>query len=248
MKQTGNGIENRFQEPGGYSLLEMVLAVAISSIIIMVAFSSMIASSKSFAASKSRTKVNSGVRDALKLMVREMENTGYKLYLKEEPAGSGIILKQIAPNVVLGNGASLRFGKGNPSDSIDVYMAKLNGDGTLHHVERIQYFLSNQKIYKNLWTCTTGAWSEPTSMILCENVEALQFQFSPDRMNWSNEMPAPQTIKAVKILALTKMNLGMTGTTFLDYPIGDIRIAPASSDRDTRLILEETVEIMNNGI
>lgn len=123
---------------------------------------------ENYSSSKRVTRQMAETRDILSLMVRELRNTGLKIYM--QPTGSSYT-KMIAQNTFLTDpqdSSSFVHTQGDPGDKIKFYKAVLNSSGGFLSVDSISYYLQSNKLMREHNNNITE---------LADNVYALQFEY-----------------------------------------------------------------------
>lgn len=152
-------------------LLIYIVLFTIVSLLIGKQFSGLMTT---FKTGKQVTRQQAGTRDILGLMVREIRNTGLKVYLTQT---SGSYAKHIAYGTYVSSTDSSSFshsqsGSGTYGDTLTIYLARLTGSGSLDGIDTITYYLDGTTLKREL---TTGG--NTSTSIVAGNVFALQFEY-----------------------------------------------------------------------
>lgn len=237
----------------GYTLIEVVLYLLISSVVMWQAFSLFNMVSKKYKNESDLSTMQGDGRNALVMMAREIKNTGFKFFLRESPA-TVFTCQRIAMLTTQENGdaaadatASFTFIPGDRSDILEIYKATLDDQGQNPIQEKIRYSLKADTLQRIYETFAGGAWQGTTTTELMTNVNALQFQFSTDRNTWvDNPAGNRHNMKAIKIIILLQCKNPSSMKFTHNFNVGD-KVFTYSNDSYQRRILEEIVEVINNG-
>lgn len=141
----------------GVTLVELLIYVTMFSVISLLIGSQMKSMTKSFSGGKAISVLQSGSRDALAMMTRDICNTGYKQYW------SGSSVSKVAGAFLSSDLSSFEYSEGNPGDWLQIFKADKSGIP-----EQIEYYLDGTKLIRKQGNSTTA---------IAENVFALQFQY-----------------------------------------------------------------------
>ncbi|NLD92534.1 MAG: hypothetical protein GX639_07685 [Fibrobacter sp.] len=150
----------------GVSLVELIIYMVIAAIVVAllaVPFRKMVSSNKT---EKQESSLQTSSRDALAVMSREIRNTGFKRYIFNS---TGAFISSVIPKTYLDDSSSFILKQGNPSDTLTIYKAALDGSGysIVDSVDSVKYYLDNN------FKLIRDANMEPTE--LANDVYALQF-------------------------------------------------------------------------
>ncbi len=244
----------------GYTFVEMMLYMVIALIIIGLSLSLIRHTSRSYTRDRRISKMQLDGRNTIMMLAREIKNTGFKVYLRENPAGTGIYVETTIPNTTTGEdgesgsdgNSSFYFKPGNPGDTLEIFKARLDNDGEHVATERIKYLLTSGNLLLRIirvYNEGSGNWGARDTTELAENIEAIQFQFSTDNANWMDAVVGEkQNIRGIRVFLLVRTSRQTDINVSKTYTLGDISITPASTDRYLRRLYKETVEILNNGL
>ena len=127
-----------------------------------------------YGAGKRIVRQQTDARDILGLMVREIRNTGLKIYFR---SSGNTIIKDTASGTFIGSSDQSSFvhresKSGTYGDTLTVYMARLAGSGDSAGVDTVTYYLDGTALIRKLQS-TDGNYTS----IVAKNVVALQFQY-----------------------------------------------------------------------
>lgn len=252
------------QKNRGYTLVELLLYTVVALIVTGFALSLIRTTSKSYTQDRRKSRMQTEGRNAVAMMAREMVNTGFKNYLRNNAGVFTLVtIPQTTMNAVFGTAnpdglSSFRFVNQTASqyyDQLEIIKAKLDASGQNPVQERIRFYNSGMTLMRGLRTYNsgTGAWSAETSVEIATNVEALQFQFSTDMSlsdaSWVNIAAGVQKdVVAMRIHLLIRTSQAVDARVQKSYTLADVTLSPPTSDRYLRRLYTETVEVVNNGL
>ncbi|MBN1981497.1 MAG: PilW family protein [Chitinivibrionales bacterium] len=244
-------------QSNGYSLLELILYMMGLSLIVWTVFSYIGSMSKGFSKEVRTTRMQDDGRNVIMLMAREIINTGYKFVMVSI---NGTADLQQIPMVTVGeNGEEEPADKvasfnivpaliDDRGDELEIYKASVDLNGQNPITERIRYILEEDRLIRVHHEHNGISWTNESRIELARNIDALQFQFSTDRISWINDPRGVKAqIRAIKIIVLVRTKGTSTeGTVPSNFAVGDISVT-YPSDGFLRRLYEEIVEVENNG-
>lgn len=246
----------------GVTLVELMIYMVFAFVVISFALNMTNAASKGYVRGREISKVQSNGRYAMAILARDVMNTGFKSILSTE---TGVLRvkqfdgtwtgKQVVPlGTPADSGASFLFSKGDPGDTLEIFKAELNSDGTLDQVVRARYHLDKEHV---MWRITqiydpgeVDFWRDGDTLALSKNIEAFQCRFSIDGINWNDDPNGNRNkIQAIQLEILMRTEREVSGPTEQSYSVGDITFTPPAGDAQyMRRRYLETVEVVNNGV
>lgn len=238
----------------GYTLVELMIYMFSATIVVFFTFSLMRTTSITYTKERKKSSMQTDGKNAISIMGREIMNTGFKSYFVK--SDSGLTYKKM-PMITLGeNGgkgadrdASLSYLNGNPYDLLMFYKGEVSLSGEFSAITRVTYSVSDSTLNRSLSTLDTASlsWGTEQTYAIASNIEALQFEFSTDHINWSNSIDhKAHEVKAIKIHLLIRTNQKVDIKTDKTYTLGSLEIT--RSDNYLRRVYTKTVEVVNNGI
>jgi len=180
----------------GFTLLELMVAVAISGMLIAVVAMAFTGQSKSYNAGQDITSLQQEMRSALQFMAKEIRMAGY------DPTGSS------GAKIITANATTFEFsqdltedGDTNDADESIRYATYVNGDGI-----------------KCLGRKSGAGVSQPVA----ENIEQLMFEYYLDNDTWTRAPASLKNIDAVKIMILgrsARQTAGQVDNSTLKPPV-----------------------------
>ncbi len=253
-------VKDDISAEAGVTLVELTLYMLFASLIIFYALSMATSASRSYVRGREVSKIQSNGRYAMAILARDVMNTGYKAALSDE---TGVLrVKQfsgtwvgdrVEPSPSADSAGSINFYEGIPGDTLEIFKAEMIND-TLDEVIRARYFLDSNNI---MWRITrkfdssaVNYWVDGDTVALSKNIEALQFRFSTDGVNWFDDPVGNRNkIRAIQMEILMRTGREVTGPTGNSYIMGNIVFTPPAEDAQyLRRRYLEIVEVVNNGI
>ncbi len=244
---------------GGYTLVELILYSVIALLVVGFSMSLIRSTSKSYTQDRSKSRMQTEGRNGILMMSREIINTGFKNYLRDD--GGGVHTWVTIPNTTTADvdgelnpdgQSSFYYTDGDPYDELEIIKARLDDVGQHLQTERDRYYLSGTTLMRGERVHNGTTWDSETYIELTENVMALQYEFTDDNQNWENDFSAfpnsKRDVVAIKISMLLRtkkeidMNVGNT------YTLGNITFTPGAGNNYLHRLYVETVEVVNNGI
>lgn len=237
----------------GYTLIELILYISISSVIVLFTFSIMRSASMGYTTERRKGFIQTKGKDAIAIMSNEITNTGFKIYLQKI---DGVFYTDTLPMITTGeNGEAGLDGNSSffytPSDSLDelvIFKGSLNSQGEKVSIDRVTYRVRNGVLERELFQYDESAfkWDSVTTWELASNVEALKFQFSTNNETWTNSIAGVKSnIKSMRIYLLLRTETTSSTKIKMEYTINSK--VYKRDDTYTRRLYQESVEIANNG-
>lgn len=151
----------------GFTLVELVIAVAISGIILAAIYQMFIGQRKSYSLQNEITEMQQTVRASENMMLREIRMAGYKL--PDMDIGIDV------PGTSFTNGEKEAFEEAT-SQSV-AFTSDVDGDGKM---ETIRYSLKKNSLVREMWRWDVqkGGWKKSGgARSLSEYIEHLQFSY-----------------------------------------------------------------------
>lgn len=188
----------------GITAVELLIYIVLFSIISLLIGKQFKVLVNNYSGGKRVAKQQSESRDLLAMMIREIRNTGFKVYV----SGSGTSLSR---NFAAGtfftaanDSSSFKHLQGIPGDELTFYKATITSAGVLSSVDTIKYYLSGTNLMRSQGN---------TAKTIAENVHALQFEYgiyAVDSMlldqtpitynNWGTTGPATKSQQGADML------------------------------------------------
>ena len=183
----------------GFTLIELMVAMAISGMLIAVVAMAFTGQSKSYNAGQDVASLQQDMRSALELMAQEIRMAGY------DPTGSADAKISIATSTDLRFTKDISDGAGGDSD----------GD-TADANEDIRYAINTSN---DLGRETGGGGGlQP----IAENIDQLRYEYLVDNDTWTQTPTDLKKIRAVKIMILghsARETAGAVDTSTFDPPL-----------------------------
>lgn len=258
----------------GYTLLELMMYMLIAVMVIGFAFHMISRTQKQYGQQRSMSKLQGEGRNTIYIVAADIQNCGFKNYLLESPANIYSLTriaevttgedKNITPasNRETGNDSASSFYILNSTtdayDTLEIFKGSINTDGTFNQVERVTYKVVNENLLRlsQVFNDASNTWVGPTTstsgdrdtVIITENVESLQFEFSTDKTNWVVDPTGfKNSIKAIRVAILIRTNRTVPQQSVANtYYVGGDTVSV--SGNFLRRLYTETVEVVNNGL
>lgn len=173
----------------GFTLVEMVMALAISSIVLAAVYSVFTIANKNFTTQNVAANVQQNLRSAIRLMARDIRHAGL------DPSGSDNF------GIAAASQTTIQF----TMDSIDSGSGVFNGIVDETNFEDVTYNIQNGQILQTLYK---GKASENTA-VLISNIEELKFAyFDADGNDLGNPVADLDSIRTVVISMTVKEPAG----------------------------------------
>lgn len=255
----------------GYTLLELMMYMLVAVMVIGFAFQMIGRTQKQYGQQRSMSKLQGEGRNAIYILAADIQNCGFKNYLREGPANvytltriAGVTTAEDhnppASEVSPGDGDAsfYAFNNSTESDSILFFKGSIDINGVFEKVVRIKYVVKNNgDLIRYEWenpettNPTNVTWNAlPTvdSIIVAENIESLQFEYSADKVTWvQNPTGNKDQIQAIRISMLIRTNRTVAqpaATT--THTVGGETITVTGNY--LRRLYTETIEVVNNGL
>lgn len=258
MQLTRNGNRNE----SGVTLVELLIYLVFASVVIGLSLEVTTASARSYVRGREVSKVQSNGRYAMAIMARDIMNTGFKMLI--DTAGGSNSFRQlqgtwtgsrVQVSPPSDSAASFYYAAGDPGDTLEIFKAEMKSSIELDKVIRARYYIDTDHV---LWRVTQefdstvlvgNSWINPDSIAISKNIEALQFRFSYDGVNWYDDPSGERhNVVAIEVSLLMRTEREVGGTVPSSYEVGDITFTPPSEDSNyLRRRYVETVEVANNG-
>jgi type IV pilus assembly protein PilW len=186
-----------FKDKRGFSLIELLVALAIMSIVSGAIYSVFSVSSRSYTTQGVTADVQQSVRAAMEVMLQDIRTAGL------DPTASGNF------GIELAEATKLRF----TSDSIDAGLDDFNGELDDTNSERITYVLQGTQLNQILYETTASENSQP----LISDMQNLTFTyFDAD----GNDLGSP--VPALQLADIRTINISITveEPAGIDAPVG----------------------------
>lgn len=167
----------------GFTLIEVVIALAITLILMGVAVSIFNVQRKSYSMQEQVTEMQQNIRAAMDMMVREIRMAGY------DPTGSGLV------------------GIGTNTTTLLQILADIDGNGTsadTHEDVTYRYYNANDATYPRQIRRNTGAGFQP----FAENIEDCNFLYYD---SYGIATSTASSIRQIQITITGRINKNNTG-------------------------------------
>lgn len=158
----------------GTTFIELAIYMALFGIVALILGKQFKLLMSSYDEGRQVARQQTDARDILGLMVREIRNTGLKIYFRKS---GGSLVKDTASGTFISASDLSSFkhsesGNSAFGDTLTIYMARLKTNGDSAGIDTIMYFLDSTNLRRNLRRTGTN-----TNSIVAKNVIALQFQY-----------------------------------------------------------------------
>ena len=255
----------------GYTLVELIIYLAISTIVILLSMNLIKAITQSYAHEKGISEVQSSGRDVTAIMARDIVNAGFKTFL-----ANGTTLTTVARvkgnNTYTGadNNASIFYVNNGNLDQLAFKMIVISAaPTTLTELDSIVYSVTSDNMLirrKFVMTAANAIIVPPATLptmpstpnqidtLASSGIECMRFEFSTDNTTWATA-PVVGTISSIKairlfvILRTNQQSLETKGVASysLDNANGLVYTCP-TGDKYIRRQYTETIEVENNGL
>ncbi len=207
----------------GVTIIELLIYIALFAIISLLVgrqFNSLI---NNYSSGKRITSQQTDTRDILGLMVREIRNTGLKVYF----TGGASLTKNVKDKIIVTIGTdSSSFMHGNQksgtyNDTLRFLKIRLDNSSNYKYTDTIRYYVTGTTLWRELRTTETPNY---TNSVVAENVYALQFRYGVLAANDAVE-PA---FDLLPLVSPSSSTWGYSGTA-PTFPSNTIQLAPASA-------------------
>jgi prepilin-type N-terminal cleavage/methylation domain-containing protein len=184
-----------FKEKKGFSLIELLVAMVIMSVVSLAIYSVFAVTSRTYTTQGVTADVQQSVRAAMEVMLQDIRTAGL------DPTSSGNF------GIELAEASKLRF----TSDSIDAGTNDFNGVLDDTNSERITYVLQGTQLDQILYETTASVESEP----LISDVQNLTFTyFDADGNDLGSPVPASQLadIRTINVSITVEEPAGRNGS------------------------------------
>ncbi|MEJ2729948.1 MAG: prepilin-type N-terminal cleavage/methylation domain-containing protein [Deltaproteobacteria bacterium] len=202
--------------PGGFTLVEMVMALAISSIVLAAVYSVFTIANKNFTTQNAAANVQQNLRTAIGLMARDIRLAGL------DPVDSDNF------GITWAGETKIRF----TMDSIDISINDFNGIVDEANFEEITYDFQNSQ-EQVVQTLYEGKTSENTA-VLIRNIEDLKFEYyDAENTNLVDAGLSPPRVPNDKLADIRTVEISVT------------HWEPAGRDKMVSRTLKRRVECRN---
>ncbi len=158
----------------GTTFIELAIYMVLFAIVALILGKQFKSLMSSYSDGRQIVRQQTDARDILGLMVRDIRNTGLKIYFRK--SGSSLIKDTVSGTFISTSDRSSfvhsESGSNTFGDTLTVYMARLKTNGDSAGIDTIVYFLDSTNLRRDLRRNGTN-----TSCIVAKNVMALQFQY-----------------------------------------------------------------------
>jgi hypothetical protein len=160
----------------GVTIIELLIYLALFGILLMLIGRQFKGLIGNYSSNKHISKQQTDTRDILGLMVREIRNTGLKIYFS---GGSGALTKNVQPGIIANITDSSSFTHGQQKantyyDTLSIFKIRLNNSSNYTCTDTIKYYVNGTTLWRELKSTQTPKY---TNSVVAENVYALQFQY-----------------------------------------------------------------------
>ncbi len=243
----------------GLTLTELLIYMVLSGIVIAYGASMITHSSKVYVRQREVSKLQSGGRNTMAILARDIMNTGFKTYLDTNGVvrtlGGTWTGASIDASKPSDSAASFLFSAGENSfyDTLEIFKAEMVKGDSLEGVYRVKYLVDNNEVLlriSGLYDSSSASWGGWDTLQIATQIEALQYQFSIDGIDWLDDpIGVRDQIKTITVSFLSKTDREVAKFVDDTFNLGDISISLTdSSGLNLRRLYQETVEVMNNGV
>ncbi|MBN1602838.1 MAG: hypothetical protein JW915_14610 [Chitinispirillaceae bacterium] len=158
----------------GTTFIELAIYMALFAIVALILGKQFKLLMNSYNEGRQVVRLQTDARDILGLMVREIRNTGLKIYFRK--SGSSLIKDTVSGTFTSSSDLSSfkhsESGNNTFGDTLTIYMARLKINGNSAGIDTIMYYLDSTNLIRNIKRNGSSA-----SSIVAKNVIALQFQY-----------------------------------------------------------------------
>ena len=164
----------------GVTIIELLIYIALFAIVSLLLGKQFKILINNYTAGKRMSRQQTESRDITGLMIREVRNTGVKVYFR---SSGGAYIKDTASGTWVSTSDKSSFRhtestEGNYGDQLTIYYARLNDDGDSAGVDSVTYYLDGTSLRREL-----KSTSPNTNSLVAENVYALQFEYGIYALN-----------------------------------------------------------------
>ncbi len=264
----------------GYTLTELMIYMVLAVVVMTLVMNTMKSVSTQYVRGREVTKMQTNGRDVISILSRDLINTGFKYHITKTLTNGVVQYKTLPmvgtpeETFLLGSytsklvddrallpddsAASFFHEPRTPADSLEIFRSRLVSSDLVGSVERVSYHMSTDTLFRVFSECATTTldgsgdiqWSDPDTIALIENVEAIQYQFSPNGVDWEDD-PSDDIerhlMKYIRVELLIKSMreadiAGKSGTV----TVGDYEVT--MDGEHLYRSYSEVVPIRNNGI
>ncbi len=250
------------QQNKGVTLAEVLIALVLSSIVIGFSLQIISEMTKNYIYSRQTTDLQTESRSMLLLMSRDLSSMGYKTILEDTEDGNTVVRQLrgtwtgnlIDPTNPADSSASFLHYAGLPYDKIEIFKAEMVRDDELDQILRVMYEVNSDGILSRssrIFDTTTETWSAPVVMEIGNNIEALQYRYTTDGINWHDDPTGIRDqVEEVRIELLVRSNRAGRVRTEKRYTVGNLVFSTTDESRSQFKwrFYQETLEVTNNGI
>ena len=191
-----NRIVSQKNNHRGFTLVEMVMVLAISTIVLAAMYSVFTIANKNFTTQNAAANVQQNLRSAIGLMARDIRVAGL------DPTGSDNF------GITYASQTKIRF----TMDSIDSGSGDFNGIVDEANFEEITYGFQGNQVMQTLYETVTSSTADAAALI--SNIIEVKFKYYDSANNdLGNPVPADQleNIRNVEILVTHEESAGREG-------------------------------------
>jgi type IV pilus assembly protein PilW len=177
----------------GFTLVEMVLALAISTIVLAAVYSVFTIANKNFTTQNAAANVQQNLRSAIRLMARDIRHAGL------DPSGSDNF------GFTYASGSKIRF----TLDSIDSGTGEFNGIVDEANWEEITYDFQGNQVMQTLYETVTTSTADTAALI--SNITNLNFSyFDADNSDLIDAGLSPPRVPDDKLADIRTVEISVT--------------------------------------
>ena len=217
----------------GFSLIEVIVAMAISSIIITALYEIFHSQQRSYIAQDQVTEMQQNLRAGLNLITRELRSAGFN---PTRTANTGFVTDFAPPNDIFGQDINYAIDK-----SVIAFTIDDNGDSIIqsNDAEQIAYRLNNNMLER--YSATRTQWEA-----IANNIDALDFIYLDQNGAITNN---PANFRAIEISLLVKTgkkDLHFNNSQTYQNKQGQNICLSCDNDNYRRRLLSTTIYIRNS--
>jgi prepilin-type N-terminal cleavage/methylation domain-containing protein len=200
----------------GFTLIELLIYIVLFgflSVLINRQFNSLV---QNYISGQKIARQQTDARDIIGLMLREIKNTGVKVYISNV---SGSLIKDTADGAFVSttDRSSFIHKQGATTDTLIIYKARLTSTGNLEFMDTVAYYINGSSLIRDLKTTDSPHANIST---IAENVYALQFQYGISGSNVTLFDQDPITAANWTLNTLSGSAPTKTGTTDITLTFG----------------------------
>ncbi|MDR0305687.1 MAG: PilW family protein [Chitinispirillales bacterium] len=237
----------------GMTLLELLVYLALAALLLAPVVMLIHNSSLNMARDTKKTDMHISGRDILNIMYDDLKNTGFKIIDINIGVENAVMIAPAlaAPNTDISSFIAGNCLSGCAHDSITIIRGVLSNIGAWNGYNRVAYSVdADRQLIRTASFMTVAGDALDTTLVIARNIEALQFRYSADLVNWVDEpaVLAKGNVKFIKIFLVLQDNSRAGAVKNPpSFTIADHTV-PAAGAPVLRERYEIVVPVPNNGL